>query len=305
MKRCACAIVVGLAAPAVGGCKSKDEVVMQHSTPSQIAPPSSTDALRRPLRVAWHVPVRGTALAAPVAADGLILVPTIAPGSAGDAGAVEAFDARTGARRWSFDGGTGLPGGVTTSPAVADGLAVFGTGAGTVHAIRASTGEPVWHVALGRGPLAGMTIHDGLVLAVGEGTRLVALELPSGRQRWEVPAGRGAYAAPTVGGTEVYIALEDGTLESTGPGGMRWKLAPRDRRRPRGPRGRRPRGGCHPRWRPARCRRRQRHARVLAPPRSACELGATAPRRHALLRRHRAPARRHGAVRQGATRRAG
>lgn len=225
MQRWARLIAVGLSAPlAGGGCKNKDEVVMQQVIPHSTGA-SPANLLDHPLRMSWRVPVSGSVVAAPAGAEGLVVVPSLTPGNAGTAGAVEAFDVRTGARRWVFDRDAGLEGGVATTPVVADGLVVFGTTAGVVQALHVSTGQRAWRTAIGRGPLAGIAVRDGTVVAVGEGTKLHALELRSGTPQWEASVGTGAYAAPAVDGPDVYVASEDGTLRSIGPGGPHWQLA--------------------------------------------------------------------------------
>jgi outer membrane protein assembly factor BamB len=115
---------------------------------------------------------------------------------------IEALDAATGARKWSFTAG----GRVATPPTLYGGLCLFGCRDGWVYALRADTGRLAWKflaapyerniVAFSQvessWPLLGsLLIHDGLAIAVAGyhpmangGIHVWALEPHTGAVKW-------------------------------------------------------------------------------------------------------------------------
>ena len=142
--------------------------------------------LAPPVTVRWSASLGGSAgLGPPVIADGIVVV-TIADRAGGDAGGLVALDLATGTERWRHR--TRAP--VPSSPAIADGVVVFGLATGEIQALDLRTGAPRWSYQLAGGvPTSASslwsspTIADGLVLVAVQG-RLAALELTTGAPRW-------------------------------------------------------------------------------------------------------------------------
>ena len=149
---------------------------------------SRSAPLAPPVTVRWSTSLGGSAgLGPPVIADGVVVV-TIADRGGGDQGGLVALDLATGAERWRHRTRSPVP----SSPAIADGLVVFGLATGEIEALDLRTGAPRWSYQLAGGvPTSASslwsspTIADGLVHVAIQG-RLAALELTTGQPRWSL-----------------------------------------------------------------------------------------------------------------------
>ena len=98
--------------------------------------------------------------------------------------------------------------GVTGTPVVASGLAYFGDWKGRVHAVKASSGQPLWTSPLPGGAVVGSPVIDGALLLVGIGRTLYALDRRSGGVVWQAITNANPYsqinASPVVVGDLVF-----------------------------------------------------------------------------------------------------
>jgi outer membrane protein assembly factor BamB len=109
------------------------------------------------------------------------------------------FDAVSGAPGWRFTGtvgeANGTAVGITGAPAYADGILVAGFSSGTVAALDANSGTPLWEqsfaAAYGQAStldfsdiVAAPVIADGVVYAIGLGNTAMAVDLHSGAKVW-------------------------------------------------------------------------------------------------------------------------
>ena len=141
-----------------------------------------------PLTTVWARTVGGHLRGgSPALAGGRLFVPVLDL-AGGDRGGVVALDARTGERLWEVRPGPS----VHNTPAVENGLVVFGSADGVVRAVRAESGEAVWTVDLGAELVenvawlyAGPTIAEGMVY-IGLQRRFAAIDLATGVPMWEV-----------------------------------------------------------------------------------------------------------------------
>lgn len=121
----------------------------------------------------------------------------------------------------------------TGSPAVAQGTVVAGFSSGELNAYRYENGRLVWQDALARTSIrtsvssladidANAVIDSGQVFAIGQGGRMVALELISGQRMWELNIA--GIATPWVAGDWVFVATDDGKLIAVArtSGKVRW-----------------------------------------------------------------------------------
>jgi outer membrane protein assembly factor BamB len=126
------------------------------------------------------------------------------------------LDATTGQKLWAF----ATTSHTESSPAVADGKVVFGAGDDGLYCLDAVLGEKLWQFPAGGGlhvdsnPL----IHDGRVYA-GSGTskrsqttRILCLDLQSGREVWGEKIEYAAWGSPAAAGNHVYFATGNGTF---------------------------------------------------------------------------------------------
>ncbi|HET9811508.1 MAG TPA: PQQ-binding-like beta-propeller repeat protein [Sphingomicrobium sp.] len=107
------------------------------------------------------------------------------------------------------------------SPAFARGTIVAGFSSGELNAYRYENGRIVWQDALARTSIrtsvsslsdidADPVIDNGQVIAIGQGGRMVALELNSGQRQWELNLA--GIATPWVAGDWVFVVTSDAKL---------------------------------------------------------------------------------------------
>ncbi len=118
-----------------------------------------------------------------------------------------AVEIATGRLRWSVDTGTDLPWPwghegwdyFTSSPAVASGLVVAGSGDGNVYAFDARTGTERWRTPTGGRVRASPAIADSSVYVGSTDGVLYALDLTTGAIRWTYETEGVAHDAATLG----------------------------------------------------------------------------------------------------------
>ncbi len=125
-------------------------------------------------------------------------------------GAVSAFDAASGSRRWTtetqpkHDRSTNVGGGL----AVADGVVYATTGRGEALALEPSSGKIGWRQSLEAPARAAPTVVDGRLFVPTIDERLVALSTSDGKQLWRYQA----TAAATIALGEPAPAVADGLV---------------------------------------------------------------------------------------------
>ena len=109
----------------------------------------------------------------------------------------------------------------SASPAVGQGTVVAGFSSGELNAYRYENGRQVWQDALQRTSIrtsvsslsdidADPVIDNGQVFAVGQGGRMVALEITSGQRQWELNIA--GISTPWVAGDWVFVVTDDARL---------------------------------------------------------------------------------------------
>ena len=105
-----------------------------------------------------------------------------------------------------------------STPAVADGIVVFGAGNDGIYGLDAATGKEVWHYAADAGIHvdSNPVVHRGKVFA-GSGlsrthqvNRVFALDLKTGKEVWGERIEDSAYGSPTASGDEVWFGTGNG-----------------------------------------------------------------------------------------------
>ncbi len=121
----------------------------------------------------------------------------------------------------------------TGSPAVAQGTVVAGFSSGELNAYRYENGRLVWQDQLSRTSIrtsvsslsdidADAVIDNGQVFAIGQGGRMVALELNTGQRMWELNIA--SISTPWVAGDWVFVVTDDAKLIAVArtSGKVRW-----------------------------------------------------------------------------------
>ncbi len=145
-----------------------------------------------------------------------------------------ALRASDGNTEWSEAAAVSLAGVFgAAAPAVAQGTVVAGFSSGDLNAYRYENGRSVWQDTLSRTSIntsvgtltdvdADAVIDQGRVFAVGQGGRMVSLELVTGQRLWELNIA--GIATPWVAGEWVFVVTDEGKLlcVARGNGKVRW-----------------------------------------------------------------------------------
>jgi outer membrane protein assembly factor BamB len=145
-----------------------------------------------------------------------------------------ALDPADGKVRWQAAGSLELAGVLgSASPAAAQGTVVAGFSSGELNAYRYENGRVLWQDVLARTSIstvvgtlsdidANPVIDNGRVFAIGQGGRMVALELNTGQRVWEINAA--GISTPWVAGDWIFVVTDQAQLlaiaRSTGR--VRW-----------------------------------------------------------------------------------
>jgi outer membrane protein assembly factor BamB len=145
-----------------------------------------------------------------------------------------ALNAANGETRWTGAGSFELAGVFgSAAPAFAQSTLVAGYSSGELTAYRYENGQVVWQDALARtgistsvGQLSDIdadpVIDNGRVFAIGQGGRMVAVELITGQRAWEVNIG--GMSTPAVAGDWVFVVTDRAQLLAVArsSGRIRW-----------------------------------------------------------------------------------
>ena len=121
----------------------------------------------------WHKALKGGVYSTPVT-DGKSLY------IGDDVGVMYALDAKTGKTRWTFDTGMRIVG----SPAVSEGVVVFGSANYTIYGLHAKTGKELWHITTNQAVMGASTIHEGIAYIGGGDGRMFAIDIHTGKVSW-------------------------------------------------------------------------------------------------------------------------
>jgi outer membrane protein assembly factor BamB len=145
-----------------------------------------------------------------------------------------ALNPANGSTRWSGSGAVEIAGILgASSPAAAQGTVVAGFSSGELNAYRYENGQNLWQDALARTSIstsvtslsdidADPVIDSGRVYAVGQGGRMVAIELITGQRVWEINVA--GISTPWVAGDWIFVVTDEARLLalSRTTGGIRW-----------------------------------------------------------------------------------
>ncbi|MEO6199402.1 MAG: PQQ-binding-like beta-propeller repeat protein [Sphingomicrobium sp.] len=177
--------------------------------------------------IVWQVRPGGPLRGAPTVAGGALYVMS-------QDNQVYSLDTSNGKTNWSAAAALEIAGVFgSASPAVAQGTVVAGFSSGELNAYRYENGRQVWQDALQRTSIttsvsslsdidADPVIDSGQVFAVGQGGRMVALELTTGQRLWE--SNIAGIATPWIAGDWLFVVTDKGRLIcfSRTNGHVRW-----------------------------------------------------------------------------------
>ena len=162
-------------------------------------------------KVNWEHTIGTLNASSPAFDNGRLFMVNLEPGQ------IVALDADNGREIWH----KALPGRSESSPAVQDGMVVFGCENGDLFALDEATGREVWRHNVGSAIKGGPAISNGVVYAGDYGGTLTAVNLDDGSVKWQ-SSGQGQsfgragsfYATPAVAFGRVYIGSKDGRMYS-------------------------------------------------------------------------------------------
>ena len=121
----------------------------------------------------WHKALRGGIYSTPVT-DGKSLF------IGDDVGVMYSLNLKTGKTNWTFDTGMRIVG----SPAVSEGVVVFGSANYTIYGLNAKTGKELWHITTNQAVMGAATIHEGIAYIGGGDGRMFAINIHTGKVKW-------------------------------------------------------------------------------------------------------------------------
>ena len=177
--------------------------------------------------IVWKVRPGGPLRGAPTIASGALYVIS-------QDNQIYALNEADGSTNWSAAASVEIAGIFgSASPAAGQGTVVAGFSSGELNAYRYENGRQVWQDALQRTSIrtsvsslsdidADPVIDNGQVFAVGQGGRMVALEITTGQRLWELNIG--GIDTPWVAGDWIFVVTDDAKLLciSRQNGHIRW-----------------------------------------------------------------------------------
>lgn len=193
----------------------------------------------------WRFATEGPIASSPAVANGLVFILSAD-------GKCYAVDASTGQQRWAFVTkgerrftAPGIHGAIPrtermpdpfdvflSSPTVANGLVIFGSGDQHVYAVGAADGKMAWSFGTGDVVHSSPAVANGMVYIGSWDRNLYALDLKSGRERWRYTTGNdttiynqiGIASSPAVMDGMVFVGGRDGHFHAVdaATGKLRW-----------------------------------------------------------------------------------
>ena len=121
----------------------------------------------------WHRALQGGIYSTPVTDGQRLFI-------GDDIGCMYALDLRSGKTLWTFPTGMRIVG----SPAVSDGVVVFGSANYNIYGLDAKTGKERWHITTAQAVMGAATIHDGVAYIGGGDGRMFAIDIHTGAVKW-------------------------------------------------------------------------------------------------------------------------
>lgn len=112
--------------------------------------------------------------------------------------------------RWTFQSSSN----VISTPAVANGLAIFGNQEGRVEAVDLSSGRSRWSFRTGASIFSSPAVSDGRVVFGSADGFIYCLRTTNGKLLWKTATGAAVLGSPLIVGSEVFIGGSDGRMRS-------------------------------------------------------------------------------------------
>jgi outer membrane protein assembly factor BamB len=178
----------------------------------------------------WNFPVPyGDYMCSPAVANGIVYIGQFgcdAPPSGYD---FFALSAATGGLIWEFRDRTDVSQwgtGISSSPAVANGIVYVGSCNGMMYALNAASGTQVWNYTCGGQVWSSPAVANGIVYVGSTNGNVYALNVATGALVWKYTTGRAvAFSSPAIASGVVYVGSEDDNVYALNiaTGALVWK----------------------------------------------------------------------------------
>lgn len=121
----------------------------------------------------WHCSLKGGIYSTP-ATDGRSLF------IGDDVGCLYSLNLKSGKTNWTFNTGMRIVG----SPAVSEGVVVFGSANYNIYGLDARTGKELWHISTNQAVMGAATIENGIAYIGGGDGRMFAIDIHTGKIKW-------------------------------------------------------------------------------------------------------------------------
>ena len=121
----------------------------------------------------WHCSLKGGIYSTPVT-DGRSLF------IGDDVGCLYSLNLKSGKTKWTFNTGMRIVG----SPAVSEGVVVFGSANYNIYGLDAKTGKELWHISTNQAVMGAATIENGIAYIGGGDGRMFAIDIHTGKIKW-------------------------------------------------------------------------------------------------------------------------
>ena len=121
----------------------------------------------------WHHALKGGIYSTPVT-DGKDLF------IGDDVGCMYSLNLKSGKTNWTFDTGMRIVG----SPAVSEGVVVFGSANYNIYGLDTKTGRELWHITTNQAVMGAATIDNGIAYIGGGDGRMFAIDIHTGKIKW-------------------------------------------------------------------------------------------------------------------------
>ena len=140
---------------------------------ASLRPDFSVNKEYKNVRRLWHKSLKGGIYSTPVTDGSSLYI-------GDDVGVMYSLNLKDGITNWTFDTGMRIVG----SPAVSDGVVVFGSANYNIYALDAKTGKELWHLTTNQAVMGATTIHDGVAYIGGGDGRMFAIDIHTGEVKW-------------------------------------------------------------------------------------------------------------------------
>jgi outer membrane protein assembly factor BamB/predicted phosphodiesterase len=138
-----------------------------------LRPDFSVNKQYKKVKRIWHRSLKGGIYSTPVTDGNNLYI-------GDDVGTLYCLDLKTGNTNWSFDTGMRIVG----SPAVSDGVVVFGSANYNIYGLDAQTGKVLWTYTTQQAVMGAATIHQGVAYIGGGDGKMYAFDIKTGQVKW-------------------------------------------------------------------------------------------------------------------------